>query len=623
MRVVCKDMSVLVTEHQSQNFKERPEMKYFMTSRYSGLADFYAHFIQSHQLKDKKTWGKFVKVFYDHADVSDEGWRGEYWGKMMRGACLTYLYTRDESLYFILQDTVKDILSVQDEYGRISAYDVEHEFRGWDIWGRKYVLTGLEHFYSICKNERLKGQILSGLKRQADYILERIGKGQNKTPIYETSSWWGGVNSCSILEPIVELYKLTDEKRYLDFAEYIFSTGGCSAGNLIDLVKEGKYPYTFPVTKAYEMMSFFEGMLAYYEVTKKEEYLATVVRFAEAVFESDITVIGCAGCTHELFDNAAEKQTEYSETIMQETCVTVTWMRLCARLWNNTHNSKYLDRIEISALNALYGSINENGCEMFSFEKNSYEQGLPFDSYSPLYNNCRGRGIGGFKEFTEGGFYGCCACIGAAGTAIYPLYAMINSEGSFYLNYFLNGRVEGETAQGKNVSFEVISEYPSDGHVKVKINIDEPESFGISLRIPDWCDDFQISVNGLTVKGDEKEYFKIFRQWKNGDVLEVLLKMKLQVTEKNGKTCFKYGPLVLARDEQKEKSQNLTEQFSYITKNGEPLYRLLPSQNREQIRLALKSENGEILLTDYASCGKNWREKENRITVWMNAKAIN
>ena len=34
---------------------------------------------------------------------------GEYWGKLMRGACETYLYTRDEELYEILTESVEQL----------------------------------------------------------------------------------------------------------------------------------------------------------------------------------------------------------------------------------------------------------------------------------------------------------------------------------------------------------------------------------------------------------------------------------------------------------------------------------------------------------------------------------
>ncbi len=220
MESVWENLSALYAAEEKSKSKNPQAEGRPLSARYEGLADHYARFIQERQLKDVSEWKKFVGVFRTHADIADEGWRGEYWGKMMRGACLTYLYTKDEALYGILEDTAEDLLSAQDELGRISAYDVAHEFTGWDMWGRKYVLTGLQHFYAVCQSGALRGRILRAMRRHADYIVAKIGVGEGQTPIQCTSEWWGGVNSCSILEPFVQLYKLTGDKKYLALVKY-------------------------------------------------------------------------------------------------------------------------------------------------------------------------------------------------------------------------------------------------------------------------------------------------------------------------------------------------------------------------------------------------------------------
>ncbi|MBQ4269565.1 MAG: hypothetical protein IJB97_07965, partial [Clostridia bacterium] len=113
-------------------------------------------FIKSAQLGDRRLWQKFVNQFRIRADAKNDGWSGEFWGKMMRGACVVYTYDGDETLYAILKESVEDMLSVQDERGRISTYAPDHEFAGWDLWIRKYVMIGLEYFYDICQDDALK-----------------------------------------------------------------------------------------------------------------------------------------------------------------------------------------------------------------------------------------------------------------------------------------------------------------------------------------------------------------------------------------------------------------------------------------------------------------------------------
>ena len=114
------------------------EMKY----KYIGIEDRMVKFIQNEQMKDREMWKIASDQFIGFPDSGDLGWRGEYWGKLMRGACMIYRCTGDEELYEILTETTKDMMSHREESGRISTYCGNPEFTGWDMWCRKYVLLG-------------------------------------------------------------------------------------------------------------------------------------------------------------------------------------------------------------------------------------------------------------------------------------------------------------------------------------------------------------------------------------------------------------------------------------------------------------------------------------------------
>ena len=536
---------------------------------------------------------------------------------MMRGACLTYHYLPNDELYAVLYDTVKGILDAQDADGRITTYPKEQEFCGWDMWTRKYVLVGSLYFYGICKDDAFKARIISAMKGQVDYLIEKLGA--DKLSILETSHWWGGLNSASVLEPIVDLYKLTGEDKYLTFAKYILESGGCRDGNLLDLAKEGKLmPYEYPVVKAYEMMSYFEGALAYYEVTGDTRYLNIVEKFADAVRKTDITIIGCAGCTHELFDHSAVKQTEETDPldIMQETCVTVTWMRLEERLLRLTGKVIYAEDIEKSALNALYGSLNYEGLPQLSKEENIRVPGVPFDSYSPLTFKARGIGIGGYKKFSTGGYYGCCACIGAAGTALFPLVSVMTQENGFVLNRYNNGTVTATTPNGNPITLAISGHFDDEGHATVTLALNTTETFTLRLRVPAWSHEPTVTVNGET-SVVEKGYTDLTHEWKDGDTVIVDCHPEVEMQTLNDKIAFTYGPLALARDEQKEDG-NIEAPVVPVLHNGHLIVNQLDAEAGETVRFTVKTEAGDLLLTDYASCGKHWMEERNRISVWLN-----
>ena len=79
---------------------------------FSGCADSIAHFLEKEQLLDRVLWKRFVNQFREQIDGTNYGWRGEYWGKMMRGGAMVYEYTHNEELYDVLTETVRDMLTV-------------------------------------------------------------------------------------------------------------------------------------------------------------------------------------------------------------------------------------------------------------------------------------------------------------------------------------------------------------------------------------------------------------------------------------------------------------------------------------------------------------------------------
>lgn len=589
-------------------------------AKYSGLPQKAIEFISNAQLKNAELWKKCVDVFGTNIDIQDKGWRGEYWGKMMRGACLVYAYTEEQALYSTLLGAVEGLLSKQEQSGRISTYDIENEFNGWDVWARKYVMVGLEYFYRICNDDKLKKRILNALVLHADYIIQHIS--EDKKPIVETSNAYGSLNSCSILDAFLQLYKLTGYNRFIEFAEYIISVGGAGGGNLIKCVEENVLKvHEFPQTKAYELMSFFEGLLTYYECTGKEYYLNIVVKLFEDLQETEQTIIGGMGTRFEFFDDSTNRQTEYSDLPMLETCVTVTWIRILTRLLCLTGDVKYADRIEIAAYNALYGAINFDMLPQYCFEKDCKLPGLPFDSYSPLVANHRGDRIGGYKDFPDGTHYGCCACIGAAAVALYPLGAIMTDKTGIVINYYLEGKAEAELPSGNIVKVHITTKYPKEGLAYIRIIPQKEEAFSVKLRIPDWIDEASFKVAGQEYRTCNG--YLLFEDIEKEVEICLSLPLNIECIERNGKKAFKRGPIILARDEAKEGRKINFDAFELLERdvNGGYQFRDLIPQRDEHYRCEIRTINGnKIILSDYASCGKKWMEKLSFISVWLNAK---
>ena len=584
-------------------------------------------FIERNQLCEVELWKKFVDQYRIQIDGEQGIWRCEYWGKMMRGACMILAYTKNDGIYRIIEASVRDMLTTQEDNGRFSTYTLDKEFTSWDIWGRKYVMLGFMYFLDICRDEALAQKILSAITRHADYILEHIGsEKEGKKEIYKASRHWKGLNSCSILEPMVRLYKLTGDKKYLNFCEYIISTGFIDDGDLIELAFENKIaPHEYPVVKAYEMMSCFEGLLQYYKITGIEKYKTAVLNLGYRIIEGELSVIGCSGCTHELFDHTAVKQTQTDyKGIVQETCVTVTWMKFAEALLELSGDPVFADAIEQSFYNAYLGSFNTERALFSRMPRvKDVPQVMPFDSYSPLTASRRGREVGGYNNFPDGTFYGCCACIGAAGSGIIPRFALLRSEKGIALNFYEAGVFNSATPNGKPLVIKTNTTYPVGNSVEFKLSLEKSETFEISFRIPAWCKNATITVNGKE-QGVSSGYAKTERAWNDGDTVTLNLLMQTEqilppenAVNRELFAAYRRGPLVLAADARIADPHGLFD-ISCDT-DGYASETLIDYPDIRNCLICVeldKVSGGNVRLIDYASAGKTW-DNNSECAAWL------
>ena len=585
---------------------------------YRGDLDEAVRFIEGYQLMDSPLWAKFVSVFVDRPDGENRGWRGEYWGKMMRGGCITYTYTQNPALLQTLTATVRALLLTADEDGRISSYKRDVEYKGWDIWSRKYVLLGLEHFYEICEDEELKAEVLAAMRAHADYMLATLGEG--KIDITTASNNWEGVNSSSVLEPVVRLYALTGEQKYLDFATYIVERGGGNVENIFETAyRNEKLPHEYRVVKAYETISCFEGLLEYYRVTGIEKWRTAALNLGYRICENEVSLIGTCGCWHELFDHTKTRQLSTTYTgVQQETCVTVTWMKFCVQLLCLTGDSRFADEIEKSVYNALLGAIN--------YEKSAHHGAMPFDSYSPLVIGTRARSTGGKQYFADGSHYGCCACIGSAGTGLIPLSSMLYRCDGVAVNLYIPGTVALTTPTGAPLEIAVKTDYPANGAISLSLDTTDDQPFVLALRIPAWSRMTTLAVNGELIEAKPGEYTELRRVWKCGDTVELFLDMRTEVIHPEGDlpdenspyhVALRRGPLVLARDKRLPGDVHTPVDVEEDAEGYATVEPIELSDFTAFYAFRVKETDGSYFeVVDYASAGRTW-DNRSLMCAWM------
>lgn len=566
---------------------------------------------------DEEKYHLFAKQFSLHSDSSGS-WRGEFWGKFLRGACQCYKLTNNQKLYSIIENSVFEMISYIEEDGALSSYIKEERFTGWDMWGRKYAMAGFLSYFDISKDEEKRKIVLSSTCRVADEIMAHVGKEEGKKDILATSNIYGSLNSSSILGVYVALYLFTKEKKYLDFASYIVSSGLSSGEDLLkNAIEPNNFPYEWKSKKAYEMIATFQGIFYYGLATKEEKYIDIVIDFVKKVVNTDFTIVGGIGTDSEFFNNSSYTQTEPSKKPGLETCVTVSFMSLCEDLLKYTGDAYFASLIETMSYNALFGATNDqnqklNLAEGRVWRLDGYDtpphEPYFFDSYSPLVSDRRAQVVGGYQRLQDNRSFGCCAANGGFGLGLVGDFAILRGEKSYLLNFY-NDFEAKDIHEGEEITFSLKANLYRSGKCQLHIN-GKGKQFTLYLRKPDFAN-CEILLNGkeVSLPLTKKSYYEINRSW--GDE-EIDINFPLTITPilLNNKIAFKRGPIVLALD---SRLSSIKEEAS-STSEGELIANNL-FFNNETIKLS----NG-LRLCDYSSAGKNMDDIGSGLSVWMEPK---
>ena len=134
------------------------------------------------------------------------------------------------------------------------------------------------------------------------------------------------------------------------------------------------------------------------------------------------------------------------------------------------------------------------------------------------------------------------------------IYAV--STNDIWINLYIGSNTTVKVG-GTSVAVKTKTEYPWDGDISISINPRWPKRFGVKLRIPQWCDNYEITVNGENVKASICDgYAVIERKWKKGDSISLALDMEPKmvaadprVKADEGRRAIQRGPIVYCLEE--------------------------------------------------------------------------
>ena len=538
-------------------------------------------------------------------------WQSEFWGKWFTSAVLAYRYRPEARLKAVLDDAVDKLIATQTSDGYIGNYADSSRLEQWDIWGRKYCMLGLLDYYDLTGSKKS----LRAAAKEADNLMADLAK---KDGIIVTKGNYRGMAASSVLEPISLLYARTHERKYLDFAEEIVRQWETPEGPQLISKASVNVAERFPKPqnwysleqgqKAYEMMSCYEGLLELYRLTGKEKYKEAVEKTWQNIKDTEINIAGSGAAVEMWFGGKAYQTNAINH--YQETCVTVTWMKLSHQLLRLTGKAKYADAVEQAYYNALLGSMSVDGAQ--------------WAKYTPL----AGERLPGSEQCGMG--LNCCDASGPRGLFNVPLHAVMRTADGLTVNYFMDGEFKLSTPSGQKAVLYQQTTYPISGKIALHIELPKSEKMKVRLRIPTWSEQSALTVNGEIVKEVKAgDYVSVERVWKEGDQLELQLDMRGRI-ERFGQhpqyVAVCRGPIVLTRDSRLPGPSFGTVAAPIMNKEG--FIELKPAQSpTEDVWMQYTAlflpesykEGGpqpiEMTLCDYASAG-NGKDKS-VFQVWI------
>lgn len=419
-------------------------------------------------------------------------------------------YGGDEGVKALKEKLVREIIATQEVDGYIGNLPPANRiWKTWDIHEMSYLIHGL------CADHRYFGEkpSLDAGKKLADCLLRHWeAREPDLEKVAYGPAWLMGLETA-----MLTLHQETRDPRYLEFVTGALKLPDWNRPIVTDGAGNGWKG------QAGSFLCRSVGQLRLHRLQPDERLLGPSRRALDFMLRRDGMMItgevSVWECWHDTQD-CTEK--------LGETCSTAYLVRWLDELLRLEGFSLYGDLMERLVLNGLFAAQSPDGRRTRMYTPMEGPRGyFGSDTYC-CPNNYR-RIIAELPTFI---FYR------AGGGLAVNLYTA--SEGALDLKPGLSLRVKQET------------DYPSSGRVTLRIDPSQPAHFPVKLRIPRWCSQPVVSVNGrpLTEAVLSGEFFAITRDWKQGDRIELDLPMPLRLVKGRaaqvGRAAVMRGPQVFA-----------------------------------------------------------------------------
>lgn len=403
-----------------------------------------------------------------------------------------------------------------------------------DVYNAGAMIEAAVHYYQATGKTRL----LEVATKLANHMADVMGPPPRKNivPGHSLSE-----------EALVNLYQLfqeepglkarlgvpVDERRYLELAEFWIEYRGNHQGRRsFGAYAQDHKPLLRQETiegHAVRATLLCAGLVAASAEDGRENYLAEAERLWKNMVERRMYVIGGLGAVagHEGFG---------PDYVLPNDGYLETCAAIGAGFFHRNMNlafadARYADELERVLYNGILSGVSLKGDTYFY--ENPLEAGKSRTRWS--WHVCP-----------------CCPPMFLKIMGALPGYVYAQDRDSIYVNLFISGRAT-VSMNGVQVLLRQATRYPWEGEIRVSVDPEREAEFGINLRLPAWCAEPRIKLNGQPLAACERVrgYVHIQRTWRRGDWIDLSLPMPVRrikahpkVEADIGRVAFQRGPLV-------------------------------------------------------------------------------
>lgn len=505
-----------------------------------------SHAIENFRITAGESTGEFHGMVFQDSDVA----------KWIEATSYSLISHPNAELETIIDWLIDLMGKAQQPDGYLNTYYTVAKPEGrWQdfAWGHELYCAGhlieaaVAYFQATGKRK-----FLMVVCRYADYIDSIIGPGADQKRVY--------CGHAEIELALVKLYRVTGEKRYLKLSQYFIDERGRQPSFLLEEPNFGGKE-----RNKWLQLDYHQAHMLVREQTKADGHAVRAMylysAMADLALETDDESLYKA--LQQLWKNVTQYRmyitgalgsqaygerftVDYdlpNDTAYAETCATIGLVFWAQRMLSIEPKSDYADVMERALYNGVLSGISLDGRKYFYVN--------PLEVIPDVVENRHDyQHIQGERQQ----WFGCACCPPNIARLITSLgqYIYSRNQAEVYVHLYIGSEVRLNIGNQK-VLLTQKTNYPWNGEINFSVNPEEPAVFTIALRIPGWCRNYRLELNGESIKNlaVEQGYVKIERLWRKEDKIELLLEMPVEliqahpkVREDNGKIVIQRGPVV-------------------------------------------------------------------------------